>query len=149
MKYPNVQAVTSIDNALAANSDPNIFPTTTGIRLKNPPEPAPFRMAKRTTMPTEDETGHTTMMLVLLMTRESRRPLIGPKMLSAPRPIIIRPAADAMFHVARITAQIPFESPIELAYSGRRNGGTKSGKVATAPMTKRMQNFMFLKRCLE
>jgi hypothetical protein len=59
-----------------------------------------------------------------------------------------RPTADEKLKPATRPAPAEADSPKELLYSGRKNGGTKRGNVATAPARKSVTNLTSLKSTL-
>jgi hypothetical protein len=118
-----------------------------GIVLKNPPFPAPLVITKRTNGPRELETGQIINMLNALNIKAMKSVLTGP-MASDRKPKHNRPTAEEKLNAATRPAPAEAESPRELLYNGRKNGGTKRGKVAIAPARKRVVNLRFLKRLL-
>ena len=58
MKYLENHEVESADIIVASSVSPKTAPTTTSMRLKNPPEPIPFTIAKDMVMPSEFVKGH-------------------------------------------------------------------------------------------
>jgi hypothetical protein len=121
--------------ATDTRADPNKFPTTVGMVAKKPPLATPLIITKTIRGPRELETGQSTNMLTALSRREANRVFSGP-ILSQLRPQIRQPIADEKLKAA--TRPAPALEVIwrELVYNGRKNGGTKSGKVARAPPKK-------------
>lgn len=100
-------------NMLVNCPSPNTAPVTTGIRLKNPPDPIPFRMAKKIIIPSDEANGQSAIEVTPISVRDASMLFTGPRTVSAPNPIPIRPSADARFHDARIAAPACFDAPIE------------------------------------
>lgn len=65
------------------------------------------------------------------------------------KPQISLPTAEEKLNPATRPAPSEAERPTELLYSGRKNGGTKRGKVPIAPAIKSTVNFMSLNRLLD
>jgi hypothetical protein len=95
----------------------------------------------------ELDTGHSTSILNALCNNERKSVFTGP-IKSARNPHQRRPTAEEKLKPATKPAPAEGESPSELLYSGRKKGGTKSGKVPIEPARKRVMNWMFLKRRL-
>jgi len=132
-----------------ANSpSPNTAPTTTGMRLKKPPDPTPFRIAKKISRPNEFANAHSAIAVTPITVNDTNILFSGPRTVSAPNPIPIRPSAEARFHAARMKAAVWLERPMEVMYSGSKNGGTNSGNVAMAPMASIIRNLRLRKRDL-
>lgn len=112
-KYPKVQDVDNIDIIFASCPSPNTAPTTTGMRLKKPPEPIPLIIAKKIRSPREDANGQRAIALTPITVSERIMLLTGPRKISAPKPIPIRPRAEAKFHAASIDAATRLEKPID------------------------------------
>lgn len=113
MKYPNVQEVDSIDITVASWPSPNTAPTTTGIKLKKPPEPMPLRIAKTISKPSDEENGQSANVVKPITVSASSMLLTGPSRTSAPNPMPIRPRAEAKFQDARIAAPVWPERPTD------------------------------------
>jgi len=120
-------------------ADPKTFPMTVGMVAKNPPLAIPLIMTNATRGPSDSDTGHRTSMLIALNRRETNSVLSGPT-LSLPNPQINRPIAEEKLKAATRPAPMLEDNLRELAYNGKKNGGTKRGKVATAPAAKRTAN---------
>lgn len=93
------------------------------------------------------DTGHNASILTELSTNERRRVFRGPKR-SLMNPQARRPTADEKLKPATSPAPALGERPSEVLYNGRKNGGTKRGKVATTPVTNRTVNLKLRKRFL-
>lgn len=93
------------------------------------------------------DTGHNTSILTELSSSEMRRVFSGPKR-SLMNPQARRPTADEKLKPATSPAPALGERPSEALYNGRKNGGTKRGKVATTPVRNRTVNLKFRKRFL-
>jgi hypothetical protein len=107
--------------------------------LKNPPFAAPLITTKAIRGPRDVDTGQIINMLNALSTNARRRVLTGP-MKSERKPQSRRPTADEKLKPATRPAPLEAESPTEALYRGRKNGGTKRGKVAIAPARKSVVN---------
>lgn len=118
------------------------------MRLKKPPDPTPFRIAKKISRPKEFANGHSAIAVTPITVSETNMLFSGPRTVSAPNPIPIRPNAEARFQAARIKAAVWLERPMDVMYSGSKNGGTKSGNVAIVPMASMMRNLRLRKRDL-
>ena len=118
------------------------------MREKNPPEPKPFIAMKATSGAILDDTGQIVSMLSALMVSARTRAVIGPtESPNTPNPT--RPTADARLKVAQRHEASDAEAPTELAYSGMKKGGTRSGKVAMPEPRKRRINLGSRKRPLQ
>lgn len=93
------------------------------------------------------DTGHNASILTELSTNERRRVFSGPKR-SLMNPQARRPTADEKLKPATRPAPALGERPSEVLYNGRKNGGTKRGKVATTPVRNRTVNLKLRKRFL-
>lgn len=85
------------------------------------------------------EMGHSVSILMVLRLSARKSVFKGPKR-SQRKPLPILPTAEARLKPATRLAPTRDDKPSEALYKGRKNGGTKSGKVATAPAKKRMEN---------
>ena len=89
-------------------------------------------MQNATRDPSFVETGQSASILKPFNVSEQDRVLSGPtRSLRSPEPIL--PTAEERLNAATSAAAVLDERPIVVAYSGRKNGGTSRGKVATAP----------------
>jgi len=75
------------------------------------------------------------------------RVFTGP-MTSDENPQVSRPSAEEKLKPATRADPAEGEKPSEVAYRGRKNGGTKRGKVPIAVPRKRVENWRFLNRRL-
>ena len=98
--------------------------------------------------PRLSDTSQITSMLAALNSNEMKSALRGPS-LSAPKPQMSRPTAEEKLKPATRPVPAPDDRPREELYSGRKNGGTKRGKVATAPAMKRVVKLMSRNKCLQ
>lgn len=110
-------------------------PTTVGIVEKKPPLAVPLMITKTTNGAMDVETGHRMSMLRALRGRDINRVFNGPKK-SLQNPQTNLPSAEEKLNAATSAAPVLDAMPIESVYSGRKNGGTKSGTVARAPVRK-------------
>jgi len=85
------------------------------------------------------ETGHNTNILRALSINERNRVFTGP-IKSERKPQPRRPTADEKLNPATIPAPADDERPREFAYRGRKNGGTKRGKVPILPARNMIAN---------
>lgn len=138
-RYPPAHPVTIMPMATETLADPKTFPITVGMVAKNPPLAIPLMTTNATRGPSDSDTGHSTSILTALNRRETNSVLRGPT-LSLPNPQINRPTADEKLKAATKPAPILEDNLRELAYNGKKNGGTKRGNVATAPAAKRTAN---------
>jgi hypothetical protein len=93
------------------------------------------------------DTGHKTSMLNALKRRARKSVLSGPT--RSPRnPNPSRPTAEEKLKPATKPAPVLVERPSDALYMGKKNGGTKRGKVATAPAMKSTINWKLRKRRL-
>ena len=147
IRYPPAQPVTIIPIATETLAEPKTLPTTVGIVEKNPPFAAPLMMTKAIRGATVLDTGHNTSMLNALKRRDRKSVLSGPT--RSPRnPNPSLPRAEEKLKPATKPAPVLVERPSDALYSGRKNGGTKRGKVATAPAMKSTTNWKLRKRRL-
>jgi hypothetical protein len=93
------------------------------------------------------DTGQRTNILSALNVNESRRVFTGPTQ-SDKKPQQSRPTADEKLKPATRPAPEEADSPRDLLYRGRKNGGTKRGNVAMVPAKKRVTNLTSLKSAL-
>jgi len=128
-KYPPVHPVTIMPIATETRALPKTLPTTVGMIAKNPPLPMPLTTTKTMSGARDVDTGHNTSMLTALTIKDKKRVFTGPT-LSPKRPQTTRPTADEKLNVATNAAPTWPGWPIDRAYRGRKNGGTKRGNVA-------------------
>lgn len=138
-RYPPPQPVTIIPIATDTRAEPKTLPTTVGMVAKNPPFAMPLMITKMISGPREIETGQRTSMLNAVSKREMNSVFRGPS-LSLLKPQRSRPTADEKLKAATRPAPALELRRRELAYRGKKNGGTKRGNVATAPATKSTMN---------
>jgi len=139
IKYPPAHPVTIMPIATPTLRLPNTDPTTVGMVLKKPPLAAPLIMANAINGPRVLDTGHMTNMLIALSIKEMNNVLTGPIQSDiSPQPK--RPTAEEKLNPATRPAPAEGDNPREFEYNGKKNGGTKSGKVPTAPARKRVEN---------
>src|SRR3954464_4607150 len=110
-----------------------------GIVEKNPPFAIPFTTTTTIRGPINVETGQMIIILRPLSKTDMNSVLTGPRR-SQQSPHSKLPSAEEKLSAATILAPAFADSPIELAYRGRKNGGTRRGKVAIAPVAKRRRN---------
>lgn len=127
--------------ATDTRAEPNTFPTTVGMVEKNPPLAIPLIMTKTINGPMDVETGQRISMLRALSKSDMNRVFNGPSR-SLQKPHISLPTAEEKLNAATIPAPTPEVIPIDSVYNGRKNGGTKSGKVAIAPTANSKANRM-------
>lgn len=108
---------------------------------KNPPFAMPLMITKTISGAREIETGQRTSMLNAVSKRERNSVFRGPS-LSLLKPQRSRPNADEKLKAATRPAPALELRRRELAYRGKKNGGTKRGNVATAPAIKSTTNRM-------
>lgn len=93
---------------------------------------SPLMIQKAISDPSFVETGHSASMLRPFNVKEPAKVLSAPsRSLRNPEPIL--PTAEEKLNAATSAAAVPEESSMDVAYRGRKKGGTRSGKVATAP----------------
>lgn len=126
---------------------PNTLMTTVGIVLKNPPLAIPFMITNTTKGPRELDTGQIANILNALPSKDRRSVLTGP-IESDMKPQQRRPTADEKLKPATRPAPAEADRPRELLYNGRKNGGTRRGKVAMAPARKSVVNLTSLNKAL-
>jgi hypothetical protein len=114
MKYPKNHDVDNMDMTVVMSS-PKIAPTTEGIRLKNPPDPTPLTMLKKTISPRLEANGQSASAERPTIRREKIMLFTGPRTLSAPKPMPMRPSVLAKFHAARIDAPVWPDRPSDEA----------------------------------
>ena len=66
----------------------------------------------------------------------TRKSVFNAPILSLIYPVVTLPIADAILYPATSAAAMLDDSPRDVLYNGRKKGGTKIGKVATAPARK-------------
>lgn len=125
--------------AMDTLAEPKTLPTTVGIVEKNPPFEIPLMMTKTIIGPRVVEAGQMTNMLMAVRLSEMKSVLSGPS-LSHRMPQPILPTADAKLKPATRPAPVLEDSPIDLEYRGRKNGGTNRGNVPNAPDRKMKMN---------
>ena len=111
---------------------PKTCPATVGIREKKAPAAGPLSTTKAINGPSVVDTGQRASMLNPFRKSELASVFRGP-IWSLRNPAPILPTADERLNAATSAAAVLVDRPRELLYSGKKNGGTKSGKVATAP----------------
>lgn len=135
-KYPPAQPVTTIPITTDTLADPNVLPTTVGMVEKNPPFAMPFTITNTIKGPKEVETGQMISILSALNSSDMNSVLRGPtKSLKSPHSNL--PSAEEKLKAATTPAPVLDDIPSEFVKSGRKNGGTNRGNVATAPIAKR------------
>lgn len=131
MRYPPTHPVTIMPIAVVTLADPNTLPTTVGMVEKNPPFDIPFKITKAIMGARVVEAGHRARMLRPVVMSDSRRVFKAPSLSQrAPQPIL--PSAEEKLKAATRPAPALEGRPMDLAYSGMKKGGTKSGKVPIA-----------------
>lgn len=113
---------------------PNTLLATVGIVQKNPPFDSPLMTTNSASGPKVVEAGQMASMLSAVRSIDVNKTLIAPN-LSQQMPHIIRPTAEDMVKPATRPAPVLDENPKELAYRGRKKGGTYSGNVPIAEAT--------------
>lgn len=126
---------------------PNTFPTTVGMVEKNPPLATPLTTTNSTSGPSDVEAGQMVSMLTAVAIMTANSVFRGPRR-SQKSPQPMRPAAEARLKPARRPAPAPEGRSSWRVKSGRKNGGTKSGKVPMALARKMMSKVKDLKRRL-
>lgn len=117
-------------------ADPKVLPTTVGMVEKNPPFAMPFTITKMIKGPRDVEIGQMISILSALNSNDINSVLSGPtKSLQSPH--INLPSAEEKLKAATTPAPVLDDIPSEFVKSGRKNGGTRSGNVAMAPIAKR------------
>lgn len=121
--------ITTLTRAL-----PNTLLATVGIVQKNPPFDSPLMTTNSASGPKVVEAGQMANMLRAVKSIDVNRTLMAPN-LSQQIPQIIRPTAEDRVKPATRPAPVLDEKPRDLAYSGRKKGGTYSGNVPIAEAT--------------
>lgn len=117
-------------------ADPNVLPTTVGIVEKKPPFAIPLTITNTIRGPREVEMGQIISMLSALSNSEMNSVFNGPtKSLQSPHSSL--PSAEEKLNAATTPAPVPDDIPSDAVKSGKKNGGTKRGNVAMAPIAKR------------
>lgn len=128
-------------------ADPKVFPTTVGIVEKNPPLAIPFTITKTINGPKDVDTGQIASMLTALSSRDMNKVFSGPtKSLQSPHSSL--PSAEEKLNAATTPAPVLDDMPSEAVKSGKKNGGTRSGNVAIAPIANKSTNRMSRNRRL-
>ena len=147
IKYPPNHPLTTIPIATETLADPKTLPTTVGIVEKKPPFAMPLMITNRMRGPMEFDNGQMTNRLTAL-SNKLRNNVFNEPSLSHAKPHERRPTVELKLKAATRAAPTLAERPIELEYSGKKNGGTKSGKVPIKPVRKTSTKRMSLKRDL-
>lgn len=142
-RYPGAQKELAIPMAPAAEPAPAKDAIAVGKATKNDPLAPPFTAAKMTRGANELLTGQIASILTALASMVIASVFKEP-ILSHENPEMSRPSVDDSPKPATNAAPIDGLRPIELAKSGRKNDGTKSAKVLTAPERQRHRNGKFL-----
>lgn len=146
-KYPPAQPVTTIPMTTDTLADPKVLPTTVGMVEKKPPLAIPFTITKTIKGPSDVEIGQMISILRALSSSEINNVFSGPTK-SLHRPHNNLPSAEEKLNAATTPAPVPDDMPREAVNSGRKNGGTKRGNVAMAPIAKRSTKRMSRNRRL-
>lgn len=133
--------------AMATLALPKTLLTTVGIVEKNPPFEMPLTNTKNIIGPRVVDEGQMTSMLMAVNIKEMNSVFKDPN-LSQAKPQPIRPKAEARLNPATRAAPVVDENPSDLVYIGRKNGGTKRGKVPKALARKTRTKVKDLKRRL-
>lgn len=134
--------------ATVTRAEPKQLPTTVGIVEKNPPFAIPLTTLNTASGARVVDTGQTASVLTAARVSARNRALRGP-ILSHKIPLTILPIADEKLKPANNPAPAAELNPMALANRGRKNGGTRRGKVPMAPASKMKTKLRSLNRRLE
>ena len=109
------------------------------MREKKPPALMPLMIVNTISGANVVEIGQRAIKLAPFRKSDIASVLRGP-ILSLKNPAPILPMADEKLNDATSAAAMLVDRPIDELYSGRKNGGTSSGKVAKATAKKSMTN---------
>lgn len=117
---------------MAAQPGPTMRPIAVGMVTKNAPLATPLTAAKTTKGLVVSDSGHMASTLTALKAMVNNIMFVGPKW-SPAKPAPKRPIAVQALKPATMRAPVEAERPIDWAKGGKKNGGTKSANVPTAP----------------
>lgn len=114
---------------------------------KKPPFPTPFITAKNNNGASVVDIGQMASMLIAFRNKQKHRVLRAP-ILSQRNPQRTLPMAEEKLNPAKRPAPVTNDRPIDQLNMGRKNGGTRSAKVAMAPARNIRRNLASVNKVL-